>query len=378
MIDILKEYDDYIISTRTDTKGVINFASGGFCKISGYTKEEILGKNHNIIRDPSNDPQIFKDMWEKLINGETVYIDKLSNKAKDGNLYYVKSKIYPIYKKNKLIGYGSLRTDITDKVKIEKMYQFAAKKNISMKEINTELKQNLHKSKEELVLFKNDVISVFSHELKTPLNAILNFAEYISKSMNKELTPQKIEKIKELANGIYKIGNTQLDMINTMLKLIEIKSGTLEVHKESLNLYEMLQATINNYQGISQKEVKIDIDKTIIVYADKKICNTIFANLYSNALKYAKSKVLISAKTIDNKVVISIEDDGPGIPKEKERIIFDMFVNIDQNALLNMNYETLGIGLYTTKLLADKCGRDLIVEKSALLGGAAFKIIESK
>lgn len=376
MLNILKEYDDYIISSQTDTKGIITFVSSGFCKISGYSKEELLGKKHNIVRDPSNDSSIFKNLWEKLHNEETVIIEELSNRAKNGSIYYLKAKFFPVYQKNVLVGYRSLRTDITDKIRVEKMYQFAVQKNISHRELNEMLHHDLEKSKKELNLFKHDIISLFSHELKTPLNAILSFSEYISKSMEKELSQEKIKKIKQLADNICSNGNTQLDMINTMLRLVEIQSKTLEVKKEQINLYDMLSTAIDAHKNFSNKEIMIDIDKSIVLFADKTICHTIFINLYSNALKYAKNKILVHASKVDSQVVLSIEDDGAGIPKKKEESIFNMFANLEEDLLVKMDYQSLGIGLYTSKLLAYKCNKDIIVEKSALLGGAAFKIIE--
>jgi PAS domain S-box-containing protein len=128
-INMVKEYDEFIIASETDLKGVITYASKGFCDISGYSKEELIGQNHNIVRDPANSPEIFKEMWERLKNNKAVSIEKLSNINKNGEIYYTKAKFYPIFKKGEKVGYRSLRKDITDKIKLEELYKELLNKN---------------------------------------------------------------------------------------------------------------------------------------------------------------------------------------------------------------------------------------------------------
>jgi PAS domain S-box-containing protein len=121
--NLIKEYDEFIIASETDLKGIITYASQGFCEISGYTKEELIGKNHNIVRDPKNDSRLFEKIWDNLKDNKTVHIERLSNKNKSGEIYFTKAKLYPIFRKNEKIGYRSLRKDITDKVKLEQLYK---------------------------------------------------------------------------------------------------------------------------------------------------------------------------------------------------------------------------------------------------------------
>jgi len=95
-------------------------------------------------------------------------------------------------------------------------------------------------------------------------------------------------------------------------------------------------------------------------------------------MKYSKSKVKIAAKTIQGLAVITIEDDGSGIPKEDEEKIFNIFGNIDESSLLHMGYKKGSIGLYTVKLLAEQCGKNITVGRSLLFGGALFTITDMK
>lgn len=364
---LLKNYSDFIIVSETNLSGIITYASGGFSRVSQYSVDELIGKNHNIVRDPNNDPAIFENLWKRIKNGETVELKSLSNKAKDGSLYYVDATILPIKQNDTITGYRSLRIDVTDKVKLDKLTQ-------NLKKDNNKLSHILEETKEDIELFKEDIVSIFTHELKTPLNAILNYAEYISRNINENLNERKVNKLKTLALKITNHSKIQNDMIDSLLFIVQIKSGKIIPEKKILNIHEILNPIIDRYTGLHQKEVILDIDD-IEVYADKKICSIVFTNLYSNAIKYSHSKVLISVKS-DNKgsYKITVEDDGKGINKEDRESIFDMFTKIGSKDLLTREQQGTGIGLYTVKNLIHICGKSITVEDSKTLGGSAFVI----
>ena len=85
---ILEIYDKNVIFSKTDLKGVITHVSEAFCKISGYTKKELIGQNHNIIRHPDMPKEVFKYLWDSLKKGEKVNLE-VKNKKKDGEYYWV-------------------------------------------------------------------------------------------------------------------------------------------------------------------------------------------------------------------------------------------------------------------------------------------------
>lgn len=100
------------IITRTDTKGIITYVNEIFCEVSGYTKEELIGKPHNIIRHPDEPKSTYEIMWKQISSGK-VFKGKLKNKAKDGTTYYVLAYILPIVKSsdsgNVIVGYMGIR-----------------------------------------------------------------------------------------------------------------------------------------------------------------------------------------------------------------------------------------------------------------------------
>lgn len=100
--------------SKTDLNGKINYVNEEFVKVAGYSREELIGKPHNIVRDPAVPKRIFKNLWETLKKGK-VWKGKISNRRKDGTLYSVDAKIFPIFnEKNEVVEYISLRHDITE------------------------------------------------------------------------------------------------------------------------------------------------------------------------------------------------------------------------------------------------------------------------
>ncbi len=116
--DYIKIVNDNVIISSTDRRGIIQSVSEAFCKISGYSKEELIGKSHNIVRHPDMTKEFYKDMWQKLQSGFP-WSGEIKNRRKNGTAYWVSSIIHPNFEDGELIGYTAIREDITDKKKIE-------------------------------------------------------------------------------------------------------------------------------------------------------------------------------------------------------------------------------------------------------------------
>ncbi|MDN5089955.1 bifunctional diguanylate cyclase/phosphodiesterase [Aliarcobacter butzleri] len=124
---LLYEYKNAIdkssIVSKTNHKGVITFANDKFCKISGYSKEELIGKNHNILRHPNMPNEFFRKMWKTILN-KKVFRGIITNKSKKGKTYYVDSTIIPIIDNdNNIIEFIGIRHDITEIFEKEKIIQ---------------------------------------------------------------------------------------------------------------------------------------------------------------------------------------------------------------------------------------------------------------
>ncbi len=111
-------FEDGVIISETDLKGIITFANRNFCKIAGYDKEELLGKSHNVIRHPDMPKATFKDLWD-TIKQDKEWVGYIKNLRKDGRYYWVKTFIKPVFKDGKKVGYIAARKPVTQKDKEE-------------------------------------------------------------------------------------------------------------------------------------------------------------------------------------------------------------------------------------------------------------------
>jgi len=121
------------IVSKTDLKGIITYVNTPFCKLSGYTREELVGKPHNIVRHPDMPKAAFKDLWDTIEKNEK-WRGVVKNLRKDGKYYWVEAFIEPIFDENgNKIGYISARKPVSpeDKEKYEKIYKEIREKELS-------------------------------------------------------------------------------------------------------------------------------------------------------------------------------------------------------------------------------------------------------
>lgn len=97
-----------VLISKTDTKGIITYANDAFVEISGYGREELIGKNHNLVRHPDMPPQAFEWMWDTL-KAERPWRGTVKNRAKNGDHYWVRATVAPIIEHGRIIGYVSVR-----------------------------------------------------------------------------------------------------------------------------------------------------------------------------------------------------------------------------------------------------------------------------
>jgi diguanylate cyclase (GGDEF)-like protein/PAS domain S-box-containing protein len=113
--------NDYIITSHTDLKGKITYASNAFVTISGYSKEELIGNDHKIVRHPDMSSEFFEKLWS-TIESDNIWRGEIKNRDKNGGSYWVDSVIAPKYDDQGIkVGYTAIRQDITDKKRVEEL-----------------------------------------------------------------------------------------------------------------------------------------------------------------------------------------------------------------------------------------------------------------
>ncbi|RXJ96844.1 hypothetical protein CRU94_01665 [Arcobacter sp. AHV-9/2010] len=147
--DYVNIVNQNVIVSTTDKKGVITEISEAFCEISGYKKDELIKKSHNIVRHPDTPATFYEDMWEKLLNKQE-WRGEIKNLHKNGDTYWVYAIITPILKNDEIVGFTSIKTDITNRKYIEELsITDELTKIYNRRFFNTKIEEEINRAKRD-------------------------------------------------------------------------------------------------------------------------------------------------------------------------------------------------------------------------------------
>ena len=182
-----------------------------------------------------------------------------------------------------------------------------------------------------------------SHELKTPLTSISGFAEL----MKLGETPNEI--VIDFSKSIYDEAQRLISLVNDIIKISELDEKSVEYHKEIIDLFCLSKEVINRLRSeINKKNITVNLlGETALVYGVKKIIDEIIYNLCDNAVKYNKENGMINITTCTdkNKVKITVEDTGIGIPLSHQKRVFERFYRVDKSHSKKIGGTGLGLAI---------------------------------
>ena len=194
---------------------------------------------------------------------------------------------------------------------------------------------------------KDDFINDFSHELKTPIVSIRGFAKLIAKGNISD------EEAKEYLSFIVSESDRLVDLTASTLMLDRIQSNRLEVVEREFDLSELLRKSILTLQPEwEKKNIEIDADfGECTIKSNDELLNRVFINVLDNAIKYSREngKVGVYVTESDEKISVTIADDGIGMDEETKRRMFDKYFRADKSRNTRGN----GLGLATVKKVAE-------------------------
>lgn len=339
--------DRHAIVAETDTAGRIVHANEQFCKISGYTLDELLHQNHRILNSGTHPKQFWRDMYKTVANNNSWH-GEICNRAKDGRLYWVYTTIAPLVNHSgKIRGYFAIRTDITALKQAESQAQAASDA-------------------------KSQFLANMSHEIRTPMTAILGFADLLATEVTEN---RKTERCLEYIDTIKRNGEHLLSIINDILDISKIEANKIELEKISTNPIHIIDEVIKLIQikasdrGI---DIQLKIQPTIptTIESDPTRIRQILLNLLDNAVKFTRKGRVSLDVTLTTKPNLQIEfvvrDTGIGMTNEQVSRLFTPFYQAD--ATMARRFGGSGLGLQISKRLAVMLGGDLTVKSTHGIG----------
>ncbi len=217
---------------------------------------------------------------------------------------------------------------------------------------------------------KSEFLAAMSHELRTPLNAIIGFSEIIK---NETFGPVGNVKYREFTSDIHESGQHLLDLINDILDLSKIESGTDELYEEMIEIPEVIRSALKLAgRRAEQGGIKLELnipDRLPALRADERKLKQILVNLLSNAVKFTDAGGEVRLRTwcrMDSGHVFQIVDTGIGIAPEDIRKVFSRFGQVDGE--LNRQYKGTGLGLPLAKALVEQHGGVLDLQSQVGVG----------
>ena len=347
LTEFKKAIDIGAIVSKTTPHGIITYVNDEFCRISGRSREELLGQNQNIVKSGNMDAHVYQRLW-KTITSKKPYRGLLENRDKKGNIYHVENFITPI-----------LSTD-------DEIVEY-----ISVSHDMTQLIQSLHDIK-KAQKSKESFFTNISHEMKTPLNAILGFSSVLKsvvKDNNKALS---------IVKTIHESGNDLHELIDTVLDLGKLQDNRLTLKNSAFNPKELFLKCVEKYQEKASKnrqEFNVFIDENLpnFLLGDGERILQLLKTIFDNAVKFTPDEGHIEVEiTYKNRNLhCKITDNGIGIKKEDQEKIFD-YEQLDSN--FTRSHEGAGVGLTLASLLIKLMHGEITV-KSIPKKGSSFEVI---
>jgi diguanylate cyclase (GGDEF)-like protein/PAS domain S-box-containing protein len=297
--NIRSALDQSTILAITDHRGRINFVNDKFCKISKYTKEELLGKDHRILNSGYHSKEFFKEMWSTISRGET-WKGEIQNRAKDGSLYWVNTTIVPfLNEKGKPYQYIAIRADITNQKKAEKDLEKMLKHDfyLTMKNLHSGIFK-IRKTADENYIYTLmegkyfEKINLTTNTVygKTPFDLFpFQQAEFIHSQNKKAFEGQKVKFESNIKKRIFYIELSPIFQDEIVIEVVGSISDITELKSTKEKLWMKEQSFQSIIEHHTDAVVKIDINghfietnpitEQITGYSQEELAGTSFTNI---------------------------------------------------------------------------------------------------
>ena len=358
LADIKFALDQSTIVAITDQRGIINYVNDEFCRISKYSRSELLGQDHRIINSGFHPKDFIRDLWTTIASGN-VWKGELRNRARDSSIYWVDTTIVPFLSADgKPYQYVAIRHDITQRKLAEEQV----------------LKQAAELQRAAQLSFVGELAAGLAHEIKNPLAGIQGAVDILIRRRDKN-DPER-EALEGMRHEVERIDSTVRALLDRARpRLVSVRECSLtEVVERAVNV---AKAQLGK-AAASQKEIRIEFESSedeILIRIDHGQIEDAVLNLVINAIDAVDGNGHIKIRVgrsesnrLDSpaqEAVVEVSDDGPGISEANLGRIFNPF--------FTTRHDGTGLGLPAVRRIARLHGGSVDV-KSSPGEGSVFTI----
>ena len=345
--------DQHAIVAVTDGAGAITYVNEKFCVISGYSREELLGKNHRILNSGTHSKEFFTTLWTTIKRGQVWHGD-VCNRTKNGALYWVNSTIVPVRNAaGTPQSFIAIRTDITQ-AKMAELTLAQAKDQAEL--LNAELKgriiqaNDLALKAERASEIKSSFLANMSHEIRTPMNGIMGMIEVL---LGTEMSAEQ----RDFAMTAYRSTEALLTIINDILDFSKLEANRLKLECIPFDLHELVYQIVELFRlQVTEKGMELLVSISVEVprqaLGDPGRVRQILSNLVGNAVKFTHIGHVKIELTWNNGVfALIVSDTGIGIAPQHLTQLFTAFTQVDSSH--SRKYGGTGLGLVISKRFAE-------------------------
>ena len=330
----------------TTPRGVIEYVNPYFCTCSGYTAEEVIGRNFRFLDIKTINPGKYKEFLRTVIAGKQ-WAGEIENKRKNGEIYWEYATVSPVFDDNGVItDMIAIRIDITER-----------------KQAEADMRQAKEQA-EAANRAKSEFLANMSHEIRTPMNGVIGMSDLMADTPLNEEQQQFMNAIRTSADHL-------MGVINDILDFSKIEAGKIELDKAPFLLRSFLGNTLRSLAGKAAErglELTEQVDSEVpdSLEGDPSRLRQILLNLLTNAVKFSQGgeirvDVRLESREGSNLTIrFSVHDHGIGIPENKLGLIFDSFTQAD--ASTSKTYGGTGLGLTISRRLVELMGGRIWVE----------------
>ncbi|MDD5249782.1 MAG: response regulator [Rhodocyclaceae bacterium] len=356
----------------TDANGIILWVNDAFCRIFGYERAEVIGKNPRIVKSGRHGVDEYREFWRQLTSAGH-WRGELWNRRKTGEVFPEEISIQALRGPDgKILRYISIFSDITERKRNDE----------ELRKHREHLEDLVRQRTEELTVARDQAdaanrsksafLANMSHELRTPLNAVIGFSQLMDKDPSLSATQRRNLEI------INSSGNHLLTLINDVLELSKIESGKMQLEVDEVGLAELLHQVVDMMRVRSEQaglSLQLDApDLPAVVVLDAVKLRQVLLNLLSNAVKFTLDggiAVKVGAQAAGAgtvRLAFAVDDTGIGIAPEDMQRIFRPF---EQAGTISQLRGT-GLGLTISRQYVQMMGGELSVQ-STLGAGSSFR-----
>ena len=347
----------------TDRQGHFEYVNPKFCQVTGYSFDEICGRNPRVLKSGQNPPELYQQLWATITQGRE-WRGEFSNRKKSGEIFWEFASISPIRGSDgQITHFVAVKEDITARKRAE---EELLETNQSLEQATARANQMALQA-ELASIAKSDFLANMSHELRTPMNGLLGL---LSLLLDTNLTADQRQYAQIARNS----GQALLVLLNDLLDYSKIEARKLTLETLDFDLFGLLDEFLGTMAPRAHEKGLVlgclaAPEVPSALRGDPGRLRQILLNLAGNAIKFtSRGEVVIRVSVVADdprevRLRFAVQDTGIGIPEDKRGLLFTKFSQVDSST--TRFYGGTGLGLAISKQLAELMGGEIGVRSEA-------------